>query len=265
MTNWYIIILLFVSVLFVGAITFVFHNFFKNIRHYLTTVGVSFVLSLVCVHILPEIFQGNTKNIGAYLLLGFVIQIVLELFSRGIEHGHVHNHNADGSITVKRTLISMFFGLCVHSLIEGIPLFLIDDVDSGCLHDHNHSHNHTHSILTNEGEFSNVFFWAILGHKIPVAIVLMLFLIHSKISNNKIFLLFILFAIMTPLGGMLGIGMESLEKVNEISKVLLAITTGMLIHITTLLVFEEYHNQRDKIKNIGLIITGLVLGLITFG
>lgn len=256
MSNWGTIFVLFVSVLATGLITFLFRKFFTKIRHYLTTIGVSFVLSLICIHLLPEIFHNDVPNVGAYLLLGFVFQIILELFSRGIEHGHVHHHEDSHEHSINRTLASMFFGLCVHSLIEGIPLFILD---APVVHD-----GHVHHVINESGNFSSIFFWAIMGHKIPVAIVLMLFLIHSKLSKIAVFGLFVLFAIMTPIGGVIGLYIGNSDYISSISTILLAITTGMLIHITTLLVFEEYHNQKDKLKNIALIIIGLVFGLFVF-
>ena len=151
----------------------------------------------------------------------------------------------------------MFFGLCVHSLIEGIPLFL---VDTPIVHE-----GHVHHVVAESGDFSSIFFWAILGHKIPVAIVLMLFLIQSKLSKITVLGLLLLFASMSPIGGVIGIYIGNSELVSSLSTILLAITTGMLIHITTLLIFEEYHDQKDKFKNIALILLGLVFGLFVFG
>lgn len=257
MNNWLIILVLFLSVLATGIVTFLFKEFFTKIKHYLTTVGVAFVLSLICVHILPEVFHKEIPNIGAYLLLGFVFQIILELFSRGIEHGHVHHHHDNHNHSINRTLTSMFFGLCVHSLIEGIPLFLLE---TPIVHE-----GHVHQVVSESGNFSSVFFWAILGHKIPVAIVLMLFLIQSKLSKTTVVGLFLLFASMSPIGGVIGLFVGNSELVSNLSTILLAITTGMLIHITTLLIFEEYHDQKDKFKNIALIVLGLVFGLFVFG
>ena len=255
MSNWVILSILFFAVITAGIVTFAFNKFFTGIKHYLTTVGVSFVLSLICIHILPEIFHEDIPNIGAYILLGFVFQIFLELFSRGVEHGHVHHNHAHESI--QRTLFSMFFGLCMHSFIEGIPLFLMN------VSEHVHE-GHVHSVVSQEEGFSQVFFWAILGHKIPVSIVLMLFLIQSNLKKTTVLGLFALFAIMSPLGGIVGIELQNSSWINHLSTILLAVTTGMLIHITTLLVFEEYHEQKDKLKNIALIILGLGLGLFVF-
>ncbi len=260
MSNWGIISAMFLVVVATGVVTYIFQDLFKGIKHYLTTVGVAFVLSLICVHILPEVFHSHVPNIGAYLLLGFVFQIFLELFSKGIEHGHVHHHAGEKHYSINKTLVSMFFGLCVHSLIEGIPLFILDAAESHVGHGHGHSHSVVHAT---EG-FSTVFFWAILGHKIPVAVVLMLFLIQSKLKKSTMIWLFILFASMSPIGGIIGLSMDNAAAVNELSSILLAVTTGMLIHVTTLLVFEEYHNQKEKIKNIVLIIVGLVLGIFVF-
>lgn len=258
MENWNIILILFFAVVAAGVATYFFQELFKGIKHYLTTVGVAFVLSLICVHILPEIFHTHVHNIGAYLLIGFIFQIFLELFSKGIEHGHIHEHSNSPRYSINKTLLSLFFGLCVHSLIEGIPLFIVETTEA-------HSHaGHSHSVVHATQGFSEVFFWAILGHKIPVAIVLMLFLLQSELKKSTIILLFLLFASMTPIGGVIGLSIENSGTVSNLSSILLAITTGMLIHVTTLLVFEEYHNQKEKIKNIVLIITGIVLGTFVF-
>ena len=69
---------------------------------------------------------------------------------------------------------------------------------------------------------------------------------------------------MSPLGGLAGIFLQDQNWFDSLSVNLLAITSGMLLHITTLLIFEEYHNNKDKVKNIFLIIGGILLGLIIF-
>ena len=69
---------------------------------------------------------------------------------------------------------------------------------------------------------------------------------------------------MTPLGGLTGTFLQDQNWFDSLSVNLLAITSGMLLHITTLLIFEEYHNNKDKVKNIFLIIGGILLGLIIF-
>ena len=257
MNTWLVIGVLFGSVSIVGILTLIFESFFSKIKQYVTTIGVSFVLSLICIHILPELFANTAPNLGVYLLIGFLIQIILELFSRGVEHGHVHGHehNHEGRLEITNKVIyTLFFGLCVHAFIEGIPLFIIEEA-------HHHGHTHAHA---SQGAFSTVFFWAIVSHKIPVAIVLMLFFISAKIKKSTALILFFTFAFMTPLGGLTGTFLQDQNWFDSLSVNLLAITSGMLLHITTLLIFEEYHNNKDKVKNIFLIIGGILLGLIIF-
>jgi zinc and cadmium transporter len=257
MNTWLVISVLFGSVSIVGILTLIFESFFSKIKQYVTTIGVSFVLSLICIHILPELFANNAPNLGVYILIGFLIQIILELFSRGIEHGHVHGHehNHEGGVAITNKVIyTLFFGLCAHAFIEGIPLFILEEA--------NH-HGHTHAHAT-QGALSTKFFWAIFSHKIPVAIVLMLFFISAKIKKSTALILFFTFAFMTPLGGLTGTFLQDQNWFDSLSVNLLAITSGMLLHITTLLIFEEYHNNKDKVKNIFLIIGGILLGLIIF-
>ena len=257
MNTWLVIGVLFGSVSIVGILTLIFESFFSKIKQYVTTIGVSFVLSLICIHILPELFANTAPNLGVYLLVGFLIQIILELFSRGVEHGHVHGHehNHEGGLAITNKVIyTLFFGLCVHAFIEGIPLFIIEDT-------HHEGHMHAHA---SQGAFSTVFFWAIVSHKIPVAIVLMLFFISAKIKKSTALILFFTFAFMSPLGGLTGTFLQDQNWFDSLSVNLLAITSGMLLHITTLLIFEEYHNNKDKVKNIFLIIGGIILGLIIF-
>jgi len=263
MNSYLIISILFGSIFFVGVLTLFFEDFFKKIKSYVTTLGVSFVLSLICVHVLPELFSSEAKNLGLYLLIGFVIQIVLELFSRGIEHGHVHgdehhHHSHEHNMVITpKILYTLFFGLCVHAFIEGIPLFILEDTHAH----HHHAHEHVHLTQNN---FEQVFFWAIVSHKIPVAIVLMLFFISAKVNKGVILVLFAIFAFMTPLGGLIGQYINNNAWFDSLSTNLLAVTTGMLLHISTSLIFEEYHEKKDKAKNLLLIIGGLLLGIVLF-
>ena len=62
----------------------------RNIQILLTFSG-AYLLAVSVLHLLPELFQQKTSEyIGLYILGGFLIQIFLEYFSQGIEHGHFH-------------------------------------------------------------------------------------------------------------------------------------------------------------------------------
>ena len=64
---------------------------------------------------MPELFyEYPTNEIGIFILIGFIIQMFLEYFSQGIEHGHFHKKNI--------IPISIMLSVCLHALLEGIPL-----------------------------------------------------------------------------------------------------------------------------------------------
>ena len=76
----------------------------------------AYLMALTCLHLLPEVFAAKTDHaalsLGAFILLGFFLQVVLDNFSGGIEHGHTH-----GSAP-----IAVMVGLCLHAFLEAMPL-----------------------------------------------------------------------------------------------------------------------------------------------
>ena len=82
----------------------------------------SFLLSLTVMHLLPEVYHTaehtpQKGSIGVFIMLGILFQIVLEFFSKGAEHGHVHSHD-----TFEKTPWLLFVSLCIHAYLEGFPV-----------------------------------------------------------------------------------------------------------------------------------------------
>ena len=121
----------------------------SKITQLLLSFSGAYLLSITILHLLPDVYSEsqNHKRIGVFILIGIILQSVLESFSKGAEHGHIHIHS-DG----KRFPTLLFISLCIHAFSEGLP---IDNTDDNLL-------------------------WAIVVHKIPIAIVLTTFLIHTK-------------------------------------------------------------------------------------
>ena len=244
------IIILAISVVLIGLIADVLKEKLNQYNKYIIPFSVSFVLSLICLHILPELFQKPHIYIGLFVLIGFVIQIILELLSKGIEHGHIHFH---GKLTETK-VIPIFIGISLHSFIEALPLNSIHQ-----------THDHIHKHYDIEDGISLIYFLMILVHKLPVAAVLMMLFNKVFNSNIKKYLLFIIFALTAPAGAVFGKYFSSNSNFAEISTIFLAVSTGMLLHITTLLIFEDHHSSNDKWKNLILISLGFIIGLISFG
>jgi len=244
------LIILFVGVILAGLISEIFSKKFISYKSVIITFSVSIVLALICIHILPEIFTSSVgKKTGLFILLGFLLQILLELMSKGIEHGHVHY---DGSIS-KYQLLIIFLGLSIHSFIEGIPLNNIEATET--LHQHN---------VYEKNQFSLIYFLIIIVHKLPIAAILIFFLNTINTKKTIKFTLLIIFAATSPLGALFGKNILGIFFLSEWSINFLAISTGMLLHITTVIIFEDHHNSKNKIKNILSIAAGITTGILLF-
>ena len=201
----------------------------RNIQLLLTFSG-AYLLAISLLHLLPELFANNpTEKIGIFILGGFLIQILLEYFSQGIEHGHFHKSNV--------IPFSVLISLCLHALLEGVPL-------GGDLQEHTH----------------NALLYGIVLHKMPVAIVLMTFFLQSNMKKSRAYMLLFLFAIMAPLGVYAGniFGALSLYH-NEI----LAIVIGIFLHISTTILFESTDGHRFSFTKIITIIVGTLLAILS--
>tara|TARA_B100001093_G_C26854371_1_gene1026700 strand:+ start:4441 stop:5190 length:750 start_codon:yes stop_codon:yes gene_type:complete len=245
------ITILFFGVILTGLIAEFSSKKLERFKDPIISFSVSIVLTLICVHILPEIFSSPNIGIGYYLLAGFLIQILLELLSKGIEHGHVHLY---GKINGNQ-LFMIFIGLSIHSFIEGFPINTIENVQHG---------HHFHPDSSMGYHFSWLYLFMILIHKLPIAAVLIFFLNSIGVSKIKKYGLLIIFASTTPIGALLGEKLIQISFFNDWSLKFLAISCGMLLHITTLLIFEDHHQSKNKSKNIITISLGIAVGILLF-
>lgn len=195
-----------------------------------------FLLSIAFLHFVPALYEGGSTSIGLYILIGFLVQLVLEFFSGGIEHGHMHVHPG------KSIPVAMLLSLCVHSLIEGIPL------GSDTIVNHAGHHHDTDNSL----------FLGIIFHQFPVSIALMTVLINSGMSKVKAWVYLTVFAIMTPIGVL--IGHFNQDSSFDFS-IVMAIVVGMFLHISTTILFEISENHKFNLIKLTAIIGGAALAL----
>ena len=88
----------------------------KSLSIYLAFSG-AFLLAITIFELLPEVYQNPSKSIGVYIIAGILLQIFLEFFSQGAEHGHVHIHEHNNSFPWL-----LFVSLSIHALLEGVPI-----------------------------------------------------------------------------------------------------------------------------------------------
>jgi len=202
----------------------------KNLKLLLAFSG-AFLLALTVSHLLPEIYSGNdvsqiaehsNNNIGIFIMIGIVFQIVLEYFSQGAEHGHVHGHDKMNHIPW-----ALFLSLCLHALLEGMPVS---------------QHHHLA--------------WGISVHHFPIAIILTTFLMQSHLNKFSTFVFMLVFALMTPLGTYLTQYSTSLL---HYQKEITAFVIGILFHISSTIIFESSEGHKFNLAKLSAIVLGIVL------
>ncbi len=200
-----------------------------------------FLLSIAFTHFIPDLYHEESASIGIYILIGFLIQLLMEFFSGGIEHGHVHVHKG------QKMPWGMFLSLSVHSILEGIPLgnqLMGFEILSS------HNHGNDNSLLL-----------GILFHQLPVAIALMTLLVNTNLTLMKSWVVLMLFGIMTPLG--VAIGMLTLPGEFGLDyHVILAIVVGMFLHISTTIIFETSENHKFNLLKLLAIFVGCGLAFV---
>ena len=221
-------ILLIASVLIGSLLVFLIKPSNKIVRLLLAFSG-AYLLSVTILHLLPEVYTETTeyKKVGIFILVGIIIQSVLESFSKGAEHGHIHIHS-DG----KKFPSLLFFSLCLHAFSEGLPIHSTDD-----------------NLL-----------WAIIIHKIPIAVVLTTFLISTKYNKKTTFTFLIVFALMSPLGVLMG---DKIPLFNTYATEITALIIGVFLHISTIILFESTENHKFNLKKFIAIILGILLTIFT--
>ena len=196
----------------------------------------SYLFSAVLLHMIPELFAGShcshhhhhggaLENPGLFLLLGFLLQLFLDLLGANVTHSHVDYHLPQqekcqsGSIA---PLYSLVPALLLHASLEG---FLLKESDLGT-------------------------FFAMLLHKLPVAFTLTTILKRHHHKRKKSLLILIIFSLATPLGGLLhhGLGGETLIP-HPYEMWLSAMAIGSLFHVAATILFESNpHHQLHRSK-----------------
>ncbi|WP_339609804.1 ZIP family metal transporter [uncultured Planktosalinus sp.] len=203
------------------AIGFLFVILFKpkkpaSIKLFLAFSG-AFLLALTVFELLPEVYKSQSNYVGVFIMVGIILQIFLEFFSKGAEHGHVHLHTQD-----KTFPWMLFLSLSIHAFLEGMPI-----------------HSHDHLVL------------GIVIHKVPIAIILTLFFIQAKYSKKQTFIFLLLFAVMTPAGSLAA---DKIQFFNAYSVEITALVIGIFLHVSTTILFESSEGHKFNMAKLLIVI-----------
>jgi len=211
------------SVLIGMFIVFGLKPSFKAIQLLLAFSG-AYLLSITILRLFPEVYEVKSTNIGLFILLGLLLQLILDFFSKGAEHGHIH---------IQQDIVfpwALFISLNIHAFLEGIPL----------------AHNLHHEYLL----------WAIVIHNIPISIILGTFFVSSKISRKNAMLFLLLFSLMSPLGRIAG---EYVQILTIYKTEITAIIIGIFLHISTIILFETSKDHKFNLLKFVAILVGMLI------
>lgn len=263
MSEFWKIAILIGSVLASGSLVLAFRiKSGKTIKLLLSYSG-AFILALCLFHLLPEVYEGiHNPLISGWLILGgFLLQLLLDYISGGIEHGHIHppdqhghhhhhghghshdhhhdhSHEGEDFHPVMRSPWLLMTGLCIHALVEGVPLMY--------------------------GKVGADLFMAIIFHNIPISVTLMtLFLMSGKTVRQSLFALFI-FSLMTPIGALAAVSFfpSEADLSGQFGFWALAFVIGIFLHISTTILFESDEHHRFNIIKLITILLGFATALL---
>ena len=240
MTQFLIIAILFVSAFASGIAVFFVKRDNTNALKLILSFSGAYLFSITVLHLIPHVYHTHdtsSETIGLFVLIGFLFQLVLEQFSHGIEHGHIHHPHKPSGVFPLGIMIS----LCLHALLEGMPL----------------ASGHQNELV-----------FGIALHHIPAAFALGSLLLHTSLSKRYIILLLAVFAIMTPLGYLISKGISSgdIGNIERYFDRIMAVVIGIFLHISTTILFESGSADHHKFnrKKLIAVVLGIAVSLLNF-
>jgi len=232
--NFIIVITLFLSAFLGGLTIFLIKKDYSHLPKLILSFSGAYLFSITILHLIPEVYKSTTSNIGVYILAGFLFQLILEQFSAGIEHGHIHKH----AHINQRFPAGIMFSLCLHAFLEGMPL--------------------------SQGYQSELLF-GIAVHHVPAAFALASFLAQTNGKKTMLIALFI-FALMSPLGFLFSdlINQGEFGQINQYFDQLMAIVIGIFLHISTTILFESSIDHHFNRKKWIAVILGISISFLNF-
>jgi zinc transporter ZupT len=199
----------------------------STFKQHLLGFSGSFLLSITLIELLPNLFEQHKEPrlISLIILGGILLQMVLESFSKGAEHGHTHLNESDGF----SGFALIFSALCVHAFIEGMPLG-----------------DEKHLLL------------AVSLHKVPIAMILYTLALNANLTKTQAFGSLILFGLITPLGSLF----THLDWVIAYTPYLNALSAGIFLHVGAIILFESEKGHRFNLARILMVLLGMLLAYL---
>lgn len=234
MEVWKLLILFF-SAFSGGMAIFLVKSDKSQLLKLILSFSGAYLFAITVLHLIPDAYSGTDHHeIGIFILIGFLLQVFLEQFSEGVEHGHIHKHN-ESHVFPWGIMIS----LCLHAFLEGMPL---------------------------AKDQHNELIFGISLHHIPAAFALASILMQNKLGRGSIIFYIVVFALMAPLGFYVSVGLSngSIGGVEAYFNKIMGIVIGIFLHISTTILFETSVDHKVSRKKMIAVLMGIAIALVGF-
>ncbi|MBC8315644.1 MAG: ZIP family metal transporter [Bacteroidetes bacterium] len=233
----WIYIVLVASVMVSGLLVYLLKLKSRQALKLLLAFSAAFLIGISFLNLLPEIYEEHTIYIGLFVLLGFLLQLFLEVLTRGAEHGHEHDEehcNQEDHVSPWLLMI----GLSIHTFLEGMPI--VEAFDTQLRH---------------------IFVLGIVVHKVPIAIALLTLFLHYGMNARKAFLLLFIFSLMTPLGSITSRLLQGalVQDISHYFNYVMAVVVGIFLHVSTSILFETDETHHYNYKKFLTVILGIAV------
>lgn len=239
------LLVLFLTPLFSGLLIFLVPKGKGTNYKMLLAFAGAYLFAITVIHILPELFTQSLglDLIGLFVLLGFFLQQLLEYFTSGVEHGHMHTsdhsngHHHNHAHHHSASAVVLLIALCVHAFLEGG--MLAEPVGAGPVYD-------TNAILL-----------GIALHRAPAAFALMTVLAIQLHSRKKALPHLVVFSLAAPAGLLISTLLTQEAILSSTGLIYLyALVSGNFLHISTTIVFESSPGHKFDVRRMAVTIFG---------
>jgi len=237
-------LVLFITTLAAGIAPLFLPKVNSRTFHLALVFSGAYLFGITIMHLLPELFSGGLEatEVSLWILAGFFMQVLLDHFTTGVEHGHLHISDHDHNHGVS-SIVVLLLAMGLHALLEGSLL----------AHPGSSGHQHNGGLLI-----------GIILHKMPAAFALMSLIMCSYKKLTWPVILMILFALATPVGMVLSEYLtHSVFANTQTMTIIFALVTGNFLHISTTIFFES--SPGHKIAGTRLLIILVGTGLAVLG